>query len=291
MEHVDTLTVRQPKRRKSLEKSVLNQIVLNAVIIFLLVIMIYPLAMALWNVFKTDYTYAVSRWYPTLPLRFSNIGVAFKATYQYIINTVIVAVIGPLAMIFISSLAAFTFSQMKFPGKKLLFSMVIVLMMIPGVLTLVPTFIEYKMFGLSNNRLALILPIATGGCVFGVFLLTSFFDGLPKDLFEAAKIDGAEEFRCYALIGIPLCMPILGTLLIMQLVGVWNDYIWPMVIINDIKKITISGGLLLSFSSQYATNYPVTFAGYLLASTPLILVFIFANKFYIEGLISTSIKM
>jgi len=272
-------------------KSQIRQAILHTIIGVLLFMMLYPLAMAFWNVFKSDLTYMTSRWYPTFPLRTSNIPVAFRATKGYMLNTVIVAATGPTAMLFISSLAAFTFSKMNFPGRRILFAVVLALMMVPGVLTLVPTFILYKSFGLNNNLLALILPIATGGCVFGVFLLTAFFTGLPKDLFESAKIDGAGDFLCFLRIALPLCMPIIGTLLIMQLVGVWNDYLWPMVIMTDTEKMTISAGLVLSFSSQYKTNYPVTFAGYLIASSPLILIFIAANRFYIEGLISSSIKM
>ena len=269
----------------------LRQAVLHTVIAFLLFLMLYPLAMALWNAFKNDLTYSLSRWYPTFPLRLSNLSTAFGAVKGYMLNTVIVAAAGPTAMLFISSLAAFTFAKMRFPGRKLLYSLILALMMVPGILTLVPSFILYKSFRLNNNLLALILPIATGGCVFGVFLLTSFFVGLPKDFFESARIDGAGDFLCYWAIALPLCMPIIGTLLIMQFVGVWNDYLWPMIIMTEHEKFTISAGLVLSFASQYKTNYPVTFAGYLIASSPLILVFVAANRFYIEGLISASIKM
>ena len=173
---------------------------------------------------------------------------------------------------------------------KRIFALVLALMMVPGVLTLVPSYILYKTLGLHDNLMALILPIWTGGCIFAVFLLTTFFSGLPKDLFEAAQIDGASLFRCYYAIALPLSMPILGTITIMQIVNVWNDYIWPQLVLSE-EKFTVSAGLLLTFKSEYTSNMPVMFAGYLVASSPLILLFIFANKFYIQGLVGAAIKM
>ncbi len=273
-----------------LKKPQVNQFILHFVIAVLLFIMLYPLMMALWNSFKSDLAYNSSRWYPTLPLRVKNLVTAFSMVKNYIFNTVAVAIAGPFIMLAISSLAAYTFSRMDFPFKKTLFSMVIMLMMVPGVLTLVPAYILYKSLGLYDSLLALILPIATGGCIFGVFLLNSFFGGLPKDTFESAKIDGATEFQCYYKIALPLCIPILGTLAIIQIIGVWNDFLWPRIMLSE-EKYTISAGLLLTFAGEYTSNMPVMFAGYLAASSPLILLFIFANKFYIEGLVSTSIKM
>ena len=267
------------------------QTILNTCILILLVIMLYPLAMALWNAFKSQVGYDYTRWYPTLPLRISNLIVAFKQTWRYTLNTVIVAISGTAGCLVISSLSAYTFARMSFPGKKILFSLVIGLMMIPGVLTLVPSYSIYRSMGLLNNLLVLIIPVIIGGSIFGVFLLHSFFQGLPNEVFESARIDGAGDFQCFLRIALPLCRPILGTLTIMKFIDVWNDYLWPMITINDYDKLTISSGLLVSFTKQYSSNMPVTFSGYLIASTPLILFFIFANQFYIEGLVNSAIKM
>lgn len=271
-------------------KTRLPQIFLNLLILFLLFLMIYPLAMAVWNAFKSDLGFNYSRWYPTLPLRINNVVSAFKSVWRYILNTIFVASVGVSGSLIVASLAAYAFARMQFLGKKFLYMAVLALMMVPGVLTLVPSFTLYRSIVGLDNYLVLILPQIVGP-VMGVFLLTTFFGGLPKDFFEAAKIDGAGEAACYAKIAAPLSMPIMGTLAIMQIVGIWNDYLWPMITIQDYNKFTISAGLLISFTKQYSTNYPVTFAGYLVASTPLILLFIFANKYYIQGLISSSIKM
>lgn len=279
--------ITQKKRHKKIP---VGQIILHTVLAILLFIMLYPLAMALWNSFKTDLSYEYTRWYPTLPLRIRNVKTAFDMTSQYMLNTVIVGLAGTAGLLFISSIASFAFAKMKFPGRGFFFSMVMALMMVPGVLTLVPSYILYKTLGLHDNLMALILPIWTGGCIFAVFLLTTFFGGLPRDLFEAAQIDGASLFRCYYAIALPLSMPILGTITIMQIVNVWNDYIWPQLVLSE-EKFTVSAGLLLTFRSEHTSNMPVMFAGYLVASSPLILLFIFANKFYIQGLVGAAIKM
>ncbi len=272
-------------------KSIISQTLLHVLMAVLLFIMLFPLAMSLWSAFKTDITYPISKFYPTLPLRLSNIPNAFGAVYRFIINTVIVGAAGVAGMIILTVFAAYAFGRLDFPGKKFFYSLVLGLMMIPGILSLVPQFMLYKSFGLLDTLVVLILPVITGGAVFGVFLTTNFFRGLPKDMFEAARIDGANELRCVFMIAVPLSMPILGTLVIITLINVWNDYLWPMITITDIKLLTISAGLKITYTSSTEKEMPVTFAGYLLASLPLIILFIFSNKYYIQGLISSSIKM
>lgn len=206
-------------------------------------------------------------------------------------NTVFVAVTATLGMIIISTLSAYTFARMEFPGKKLLFALIIGLMMIPGVLTLVPSYVLYKnIIGLDNYSI-LILPTIVGAPVFGTFLLRTFFEGVPESIFEAAKIDGSSEFKTYYKICMPLSVPIIITLAIMQINGIWNDYLWPMITIKNEKLYTISAGLLLNYVGAYSSNYPLIFAGYLVASIPLILVFVYANKYYIEGLTSSGMKL
>jgi multiple sugar transport system permease protein len=273
------------------KREIVSQIILHLIMCVTLLLMLYPLTMAFWNAFKSDLGYLYTRWYPTIPLRFRNFMVTFPRIWRYMVNTIIVAAFGTTGMLLISSLAAYAFARMRFIGKEIIYMAVLALMMIPGVLTLIPSFMLYKTFGLLNTKLVLIIPIITGGSVFGTFLLRAFFAGVPEDIFEAARIDGAKEFRVYWSICLPLSMPILGTLTIMQINGIWNDYLWPMVTQQDHEKLTISAGLIVQFVREYSTNYPAQFAGYLLSSIPLILLFIFANKYYIEGLTSSAIKL
>lgn len=276
---------------RAFKKLEISQFMMHAIIILLLLLMMYPLAMAFWGAFKSDYNFAYTKWFPTIPFRVTNIAVSFTNIWKYILNTVIVAAAGTTGAMIIASISAYTFARMNFYGKNFLYMMTISLMMIPGILTLVPSFMIYKgIFGL-NNLFILIAPLIVGGPIFGVFLLRAFFEGLPESIFESARIDGANEFKVYKSICLPMSMPILGTLAIMQIVGVWNDYMWPIITIQSDSLLTISAGLVQRFSNQISTNYPLTFSAYLLASLPLILLFTFSSKYYIEGLTSSGLKL
>lgn len=218
------------------KKFSVGQLILNIIIIALLAIMLYPLLMAIWNALKIERVFEDTKWYPVLPLALTNLWEVWDVLKEYILYTVLVGLIGGGGLVFIASLSAYTFSKMRFPGRKFLYSMVIGLMMMPGIITLIPQVEIYTSFGLTGGKtetlMALILPLWTSGPIFGVFLLSSFFAGIPNDIFESARIDGANEFICYLRIALPLCMPIMGTLAIMTLVNIWNDYLWPMTVMT-----------------------------------------------------------
>lgn len=268
-----------------------SQVVLNVIIIVLLVIMIFPLAMALWCSLKTTENYELTKWYPTFPLQINNIVTAWSSCNRFILNTVFVGVVATLSSLILSSLAGYAFAKIRFPGRDIFFTAMLALMMIPGVLTLVPSHSLYCAMGFYNSYWALILPTAINGSVYGTFLLVSFFKGVPDSTIEAARLDGAGEFRCFMSVALPACLPILGTLSIMKITGVWNDYLWPQIIIQDIEKQLISSGLAFTFTDMYKSNMPITFAGYLLASMPLVVLFSVASKFYVQGLMTSGLKL
>ena len=277
------------RRRKKIRVS---QIVVNVIIWLLLFIMLYPLAMTFWGAFKNPYTFDTTKWYPTLPLRVTNLSAALPNISHYIINTVVVAAVAVTGSVIIAALAAYAFARLKFVAKEFLYFCVISLMMIPGVLTLVPSYMIYQKIVGLDNLLILILPTVVGGPVFGVFLLRSFYEGLPEAVFESARIDGARELTVFAKICMPMSIPIMGTLAIMQIINVWNDYMWPIITIQSDSKLTISAGLIQRFASVAGSpNYPIMFSSYLLASLPLIILFVAANKYYLEGLTSSAIKL
>lgn len=268
-----------------------GQTILHLVLIAMLVIMLFPLWYAFWNAFKSKTAYDINKWVPSFPLRIANLTTAWELIGSYMRNTVVVAVAGVGGMLVISSMAAFGIAKLRFYGQKLFFGSILMMMMIPSVLTLVPSYLLYRQLGLKNNLLALVIPIWSGGCVFAVFLLVTMFRGLPDDMFEAAELDGANSLQKYVCIALPLSLPILGTITIMQIVNVWNDFMWPQLILES-EKYTIGAGLKYVFDNTYNQNtVTVMYAGYLLASLPVVALFVFANKFYIQGLVSTSIKM
>lgn len=266
------------------------QILLHVIIMILICLMLYPLVMSMWTAFKNEGTFQQTKWYPTLPLFLDNIRTAVTSLYRYMINTLFVALSGTAGLLVVASMAAYAFAKLDFPGKNAIFTLVIALMMIPSVLTLVPSFVLYKdLVGLDNYAI-LILPQIVGP-VFAVFLLKSSFEGLPSSVFEAARIDGASELSVYLRICLPLSKPILGTLTIMQICGAWSDYQWPLLTLKSDQFYTISLGLVLRYVGQNTTDYPHITAGFLVASAPLILLFIFANRMFVQGLTGSGMKL
>ena len=277
--------------RKKKKKIGAGQIALHIALLLLCALMLYPLGVALWGAFKTNAEFTVSKWYPTLPFYFDNFFVAFKALWPYMLNTIFVGGVGTLGVLAVSCPAAYVFARKRFPGKNILFFLVIGLMMIPAIMTLVPSFMLYKDLVGTDTYLILIIPVITGGSVFATFLLRSFFEGIPEGIFEAARLDGAGDFLCFFKICLPLSIPILVTLAIMQLNGVWNDYIWPMIACpTDSSKLTIAAAIKKEFLSGNSGSYPTLFAGYLVSSLPLVALLLFGNKYYVEGLTNSAIK-
>lgn len=277
------------KGKKARFKKSLNQVRLNVILIIAIIIMLLPLAMTLYNSFKSLNEYSKNMWFPSIPLHLYNYTEAWSKLSKYILNTVIVTVVGVVGMLIISSLAAYAIGKIKFKGSGFCYFLVLALMMLPGVLTLVPSTMIYKTLHLDNTYWALIIPIWSNGCLMTVFLYTTFFRALPNEIFEAAQIDGANEFQQYVKIALPLSAPTTGTCVIIQVVAVWNDYLWPKTIQSDTGMYTLPAGILYIY--QNYQNTTEMFAGYMIAAIPLLILFIFANKYYIEGLIGSAIKM
>jgi ABC-type glycerol-3-phosphate transport system permease component len=176
------------------------------------------------------------------------------------------------------------------PNSFIIFYIIISLLMVPFVLTLVPAFVWIKQLGLLNTHWALILPYVAGGQVFAIYLLRSFFATIPNEIFDSGVVDGANIFQLYWRIGLPLTTPMLSVIAIVNTLHVWNDYIWPLVTLqqDDMRTITIG---LRYFQGQFHTNYGPLFAGYILASLPLLILFLLAMRPFVSGLTSGAIKM
>ncbi len=276
----------------------LRQAALHLVLLALLFLTLYPAIQMLIFSFKNPEQWRYARWLPTFPLHVQSYGIAWDNVLHYILNTILVATLGTIGMLALSSLTAFVFARMRFPGRETLYFAIIITLMVPSVLSLIPQFVLYHQLGLLNTYGALVAPIIAGGSVFGVFLLRTFFASLPEELFEAARMDGSGVLGQYWRICIPLSYPILGTLAILQVVSTWNDYVWPSLAINDDSMQVITVGLVrLTSTLTNATGvdpnaaYGPLFAAYTLAAAPILLLFLFASKYYIEGLVSSGLKL
>jgi ABC-type glycerol-3-phosphate transport system permease component len=251
---------------------------------------LYPLAFMVITSFKDMTQYNEQFWLPVLPLHLENYTAAWAAIAPYMLNSVIVTAASAAGVVLLSCFAAYAFARFDFPGRELFYYLVIFLLMIPAVLTLVPSFLLVKSLGLMNTRWALILPYVAGGQVLAIFIMRAFFAGLPEELFEAARIDGAGEIGAFWRIALPLTRPILITIAIMQVLSTWNDYVWPFLVVQDDSLKTLVVGLVI-FQGRFYTNWGPLMAGYTLASLPLLLLFLVGMRYFIEGLTAGALKV
>ncbi len=173
--------------------------------------------------------------------------------------------------IFFNALAGFAFAKYKFPGREKIFALLLATMMVPGQVSMMPVFLILKNLGLLNTFTGLIIPAASG--VFGIFLMRQFMMSIPSDLIDSARIDGCSEFRIFWNIMLPLCRPVLATLAIFTFMGTWNDLLWPLIIMTDDKKYTLTVALA-NLNGQHNTEWGLLMAGSVVVVVPILLVFI-----------------
>lgn len=207
---------------------------------------------------------------------------------SYFTNSLVVAVIIVLGNIVFCSMVGYALAKMKFAGKNIVFGAVMVTLMVPSVATFVPLFVIVSNLGLSNTYAALILPFLTQPI--GVFLMRQFIAGIPDALMEAARIDGAGELRIFFQIILPQCGPAMATLAILTFLSSWNNFLWPLVAAQTDDMYTLPVALSLYSTGQNATNYSVLLAGAVLIITPILLLFVFLQRYFIQGVAMTGIK-
>jgi ABC-type glycerol-3-phosphate transport system permease component len=258
----------------------------------ILVLTYYPLLFSAETSLKSNTQFQYNVFGPTWPIYLSNYGAAWSGIAGFIWNTVVIAVVTVAFTLVFGSMAAFVFARYDFPGKRIVFYLFLALLMIPSILTLIPLFLEVKGMGLLNNWLALILPYIAGGQAITVFILQAFFSSLPEEMFEAARIDGASEFQAFVRIAIPLSSAILGAMAIISALGVWGDYLWPTIVLQDSHLYTISAGIANYVSSfGLVAQVGPTFASYVLASLPVVILIILTMKYYVTGLTTGALKL
>lgn len=214
------------------------------------------------------------------------IGVSFGVFY---INSIKVTLIAMVGTFFSCSLAAYGYTKIDFKGRDTLFLIKISTMMIPTVVTMLPTFIVFRILGLLDHHAALWLP-AFFGSAFGTFMLKQFFMGIPNELCESAFIDGAGHFKIYWNIVLPHAKPALTSLLILTFVGVWNNYESPLLYLRNTKLFTLPIALKVISNDELNVHYPGLMAGCVCSVVPIILIFILGQKYFVEGISFTGVK-
>lgn len=289
----DSLSVgREGKIRKySGLKANVRQILIIVLLALLVFLTLVPILFMLFSSLKSNAQILGNFWGMPAPIKWSNYGEAFTSIWRYMVNSIGYAVVASVLVMLLSALSGYIFAKKSFPGKELLFMLMLGMMMVPGVLTLIPSYVLYDSMGLTNTPWVILIASAAGGQIFGTFLCRSYMAGLPGELFEAARMDGATEIGVFFKIVIPLSLPILATLFIMHSVGVYNDYIWPLLTIQDRNLQVIAVGLTV-FTKQFGvTDMGTQFSAYAISSVPLLLIFSFGMKYYIQGMTQGALKM
>ncbi|MBD2863695.1 carbohydrate ABC transporter permease [Paenibacillus oceani] len=220
---------------------------------------------------------------------FSSYVYLFKSTeiIRWLINTIVVAIIGALGCILFDTMAGYVLAKKQFPGRMAVFWIILATMMIPEQVTLVPTFMIVQNLQLYDTLWAVILPGLAGA--FGVFLMRQFLVSTPNELLEASKIDGASEWKTFIHVVVPLAMPAMASLGIFTFVAQWNSFLWPIIVLNDVKWFTLTAGLKTLQDANLA-NFKLLMTGAAVGALPVIAMFLMLQKYFIQGLTLGGLK-
>lgn len=254
----------------------------------------FPVIVVLSNSLKSSSELASSGPFSLFTnFRWLNYVTAFRGVEGYIVNTILVALGAMILGVPSAALAGYAFAQSRFAGKEALFYLYLGLLLIPWTLTLVPLFVEIRTFGLFDNWGALILPYAATAQPLLLFLNRSFFEGLPDELYQSARLDGASELQILRKIIVPLSRPILLTGVVLMAITVWGDYLWPTIVIPTTSKLTVSGGLQAFVGSFGASGRGAgdVYAAYVLVTVPLFALVAGTMKYFVNGITAGATKL
>lgn len=206
---------------------------------------------------------------------------------RFFVNSVIVSLASVAGQLVFCSMAAYAFARLRFRWREKIFAVYLATMMIPAIVTIIPSFLLIARFGWMNSYWALITPGMSS--VWGIFLLRQFFQTIPRDLEDAARIDGASEAMIFLNIVLPLSKPALATLALFAFLGTWKDFLWPLLVTNRLDMRTVEVGIA-NFSGMYQTDWPHQMAAAVIVMLPLVLVFFLAQRYFVRGITMTGMK-
>ena len=264
-------------------------VVPHIVLILLVAATVYPLIFTLFGSIKSNAQFYTSFWAPTPPFHWENYAEAWETLRDGFVNSAIVSGITVAGVVFMSALSAWTFARYTFPGKEVAYYLILALMMLPFFLTMIPLYWIVKELRLTGSLAAVFLPYLAGQA-FAIFLMRGFFENLPQDLFDSARVDGAHELTVFFRIGLPLCLPIVVTVVILNIMGTWNDFFWPLLAVGlnqSAQTVMVRTYNLTGTVPEYGLQT----AGYVLVSLPMVIMFLLGMRYYISGLTSGAIKL
>ncbi len=261
----------------------------RACLVLILAITFFPFLFMFMTSLKDTHQFYHSFWLPAWPVHFDNYAGALTDMQAYIANSIFVTAVSITGILVFGSVAGFLFARYQFPGREIIYYGMISMMMVPGVLLLVPSFLWVKQLGLLDSYAVMILPYVAGGQILGIYLLRGFFSQIDNDLFEAAQVDGAGLLRQLWHVGLPLAKPVLGVVAIVSALGVWNQFLWPLVTTSSEDVMVLTVGML-RYNSRVGGQYGRMFAGYTVSAIPLGILFLLATRVFMKGITAGALK-
>lgn len=290
-----TQTAAPAARRSSLtwgQKKLASRVITYSLLIFIAVIVILPLIWMLSTSFKpkSELFLPQIHWIPktfTLQNYQAILDNSSLPIVRWFANSLFIAGTVTILILIIDSLAAYAYARMHFRGKNALFMMLLVTMFLPGMMFLIPNFLTVNALGWLNNYAGVITPALSG--VFGVFFMRQFFMSLPRELEEAAYIDGATRLQTFWFIALPLAKPALATLGIITFLGSWNDFLWPLLVLKDRSLMTLPPGLA-TLQGAYTSEYAQMMAGAVITAIPVLILYFFLQRYVVESVQTAGLK-
>lgn len=263
----------------------------HSAILLVLALELFPLYMTLQVSFKDNKEFIANPWLPSWPSewRWENWSFAIETLLPGLANSIFVSVLTTAGQLVIAVAGAYFFARRKMPGSSLLWAAFLMLMMLPTVINIVPLFLVLKSMGLIGTLWALILVGIATGQAFNIYILRNFMEDIPKDLFDAAEIDGASHLVQLRHVSLPMCLPIIGTLAILTFLGTWNDFLLPLVVLRDPDTFTV-GLRLIYLDGEYVRRWGQIMAAFMVSAIPLFVLFLFTMRWFVKGLSSGALK-
>ena len=277
--------------RSAHRKAIIRKIIVYVLLLIIAAVMITPFLWMFSAAIKSDREVFKINPFVFIPKdpKWSNyVNIWTKIPFaKFVENTFLLTIVVTCLQLLTSSFAAYSFAKLNFRHRNGLFLAYIATIAMPWQVYMVPQFILMRKMGLNDKLMAIICLQAFSA--FGVFLMKQFYEGVPDDLCEAARIDGMSEYRIYSKVMLPLSKPALATLVIFTFVNTWNDYLGPLIYLKTQRKKTIQLGLKM-FISQYSSDYGLIMAGSMLSLIPVLIIFLCFQKYFVEGVASTGLK-
>ncbi|TFB98760.1 carbohydrate ABC transporter permease [Cryobacterium sp. HLT2-28] len=284
------MTATNIDRRSRLRRASPRVLLYTALVLIALTIVV-PLVWILLTSFKTDFD-AISSPANPFPSPFTleaykTLASGQQPIFRWFLNSMAAATLQTMIILITASAGAYALARLDFWGKRVVFGAIVSTLLVPPVIFLIPNYLIVQNLGWLDTILAVTVPGAAGA--FGIFFLRQFFLGLPSEIEEAARVDGAGDFRIFLQIVLPLSKPALATLAVLSFLGNWNDFLWPIYVLLSPENLTLQPGLSI-LQGAYSTHYGIIMAGAVIASVPVLILFTLAQRQIVESVASSGVK-